>query len=51
MSRKHKKRRWWIKLHGKGYYVRQNFLSQGLARAFLRSIGLDDTKKFEFEKK
>jgi len=51
MSKKHKKRRWWIKLHGKGYYVKQNFLSEGLARAFLRSIDLDDTKEFEFEKK
>ncbi len=48
---KHKKRRWWIYLHGKGYYAKNNFLSEGLARAFLRSIGLDDTKDFEFEKK
>jgi len=33
------------------HYVGKNFLSEGLARAFLRSIGLDDTKDFEFEKK
>lgn len=48
---KYKKRRWWILFHGKGVYVGQNFLSEGSARAFLRSIGLDDTKDFEFEKK
>lgn len=46
MNKKHKKRRWWIMLQGKGVYVGKNFLSEGLARAFLRSIGLDDKKDF-----
>jgi len=50
MSRKYQKRRWWIKRGDKKYYNRQNFLSEGLARAFLRSVGVDD-KDFEFEKK
>lgn len=47
---KHKKRRWWIYLNGKGHYVGKNFLSEGLARAFLRSIDLND-KDFKFEKR
>ena len=49
MSKKYKKGRWHILRKGKRY-TGNNFLSRGLAEAFLGSIGLNP-ESFSFEKR
>jgi len=47
-STKYKKRRWHILRNGK-YFTGKNFLSKGLAQAFLRSIGVNPGD-YDYEK-